>query len=92
DPHRARVRGFCRGPAGRAGRAGAPRRYFGLSPIGFPNRTPLSTLAIVAQGDVVVHQRYEGWVERVSAVPRRRRDLSILARALRAAEPHACRW
>lgn len=79
-------------PAAPALRAGAARRYFGLSPIGFHNRTPLSTLAIVAHGDVVVHQRYEGWVERVSAAPRPRRDLSILARALRAAEPHACRW
>ncbi|KVN17081.1 MULTISPECIES: DUF6687 family protein [unclassified Burkholderia] len=79
-------------PDAHAPRGCASQRYFGLSPIAFHNRTPLSTLAIVAHGDVVVHQRYEGWVERVSAAPRPRRDLSILARALQAAEPHACRW
>ncbi|KGS04648.1 DUF6687 family protein [Burkholderia sp. ABCPW 111] len=79
-------------PAANALRGCASQRYFGLSPIGFHNRTPLSTLALVAHGDVVVHQRYEGWVERVSAAPRPRRDLSIFARALQAVEPHACRW
>ncbi|NTZ82499.1 hypothetical protein FCJ61_05645 [Burkholderia metallica] len=79
-------------PDAHAPRGCASQRYFGLSPIAFHNRTPLSTLAIVAHGDVVVHQRYEGWVERVSAQPRPRRDLSILTRALQAAEPHACRW
>ncbi|WP_175743348.1 DUF6687 family protein [Burkholderia ambifaria] len=79
-------------PDAHAPRGCASQRYFGLSPIAFHNRTPLSTLAIVAHCDVVVHQRYEGWVERVSAQPRPRRDLSILTRALQAAEPHACRW
>ncbi|AYA42047.1 hypothetical protein HZS38_17100 [Xenorhabdus nematophila] len=69
-----------------------PQRYFGLSPISFHNRTPLSTIALVTQDDIVVHQRYEGWVELQSAVPRPRRDLSILARALQSAETKGCLW
>ncbi|CDM87993.1 DUF6687 family protein [Xenorhabdus bovienii] len=69
-----------------------PQRYFGLSSISFHNRTPLSTIALVTQDDVVVHQRYEGWVELHSAAPRPRRDLSILARALQSAETEDCRW
>ncbi|KVE36882.1 DUF6687 family protein [Burkholderia sp. BDU5] len=79
-------------PAADALRGRVSQRYFGLSPIGFHNRTPLSTVALVAHGDVVVHQRYEGWVERVSAAPRPRRDLSIFVRALQAADTHARRW
>ncbi|TCW85105.1 hypothetical protein C5O80_07670 [Burkholderia sp. SRS-46] len=79
-------------PASDALRVRAAQRYFGLSPIGFHNRTPRSTLALVAHDDVVIHQRYEGWVTRVSQAPRPRRDLSILARALDAAETGACGW
>lgn len=69
-----------------------PQRYFGLSPISFHNRTTLSTIALVTQDDIVVHQRYEGWVELHSSAPRPRRDLSIFARALQSAETKDCRW
>ena len=79
-------------PASDALRGRASQRYFGLSPIGFHNRTRLSTLALVAHDDVVIQQRYEGWVTRVSQAPRPRRDLSILARGLQAADAGACGW
>ncbi|MBD2802905.1 hypothetical protein ID854_21260 [Xenorhabdus sp. M] len=69
-----------------------PQRYFGLSPISFHNRTPLSTIALVTENDIVVHQRYEGWVALHTDVPRPRRDLSILARAFQAIETKDCRW
>ncbi|PHM39795.1 hypothetical protein Xmau_02395 [Xenorhabdus mauleonii] len=69
-----------------------PRRYLGFSPIPFHNRTPLSTIALVTQDDIVVHQRYEGWVELQSGAPRPRRDLSIFMRALESAEPNGCPW
>ncbi|MBY8606636.1 hypothetical protein K7N18_17540 [Burkholderia arboris] len=79
-------------PASDGLRGRASQRYFGLSPIGFHNRTPLSTLALVAHDHVVVHQRYEGWGARASQSPRPRRDLSILVRALQAAERGTCNW
>ncbi|WP_232326180.1 DUF6687 family protein [Xenorhabdus hominickii] len=69
-----------------------PQRYFGLSSIAFHNRTPLSTIALVTQDDIVIHQRYEGWVELDSAAPRPRRDLSILAQALQSAETKDFCW
>ncbi|KVM79968.1 hypothetical protein WT05_25020 [Burkholderia stagnalis] len=40
----------------------------------------------------MIQQRYEGWVTRVSQAPRPRRDLSILARALQAADARTCGW
>ncbi|WP_340613307.1 DUF6687 family protein [Xenorhabdus thailandensis] len=68
------------------------QRYFGLSPIAFHNRTLLSTIAIVVQNDIVIQQRYEGWVALTSSAPRPRRDLAIFARSLQEAETSNCRW
>ncbi|WP_157879424.1 DUF6687 family protein [Xenorhabdus poinarii] len=68
------------------------QRYLGFSPISFHNRTLLSTIAIVTQNDIVIQQRYEGWVELSSSAPRPRRDLSIFAQALRASETKDCCW
>jgi hypothetical protein len=59
------------------------QRYFGLSQVSFHNRTRLSTVALVHDGAAEINQRYEGWVERVTAAPRPRRDLGPFALALR---------
>lgn len=66
--------------------------YFSLSPVAVHNRTRCAVLAIVHQGRVEIRQRYESWVERVSGIPRPRRDLAIFARALQATERTPGQW
>ncbi|MDD0975020.1 DUF6687 family protein [Pseudomonas fontis] len=66
--------------------------YLGLSNIAFHNRTRCGVLAIVHGAVLEVRQRYESWVERVSGIPRARRDLSIFAQALQQDERAAGVW
>lgn len=66
--------------------------YFGLSNIAFHNRTRRGVVAIVHGAALEVRQRYESWVERISGIPRARRDLSIFARALQQDEREGCTW
>ena len=69
-----------------------PLPYFGLSNIAFHNRTRCGVVAIVHGAALEVRQRYESWVERISGIPRPRRDLSIFTRALQRDEHEGCTW
>jgi len=64
----------------------------GLSNIAFHNRTRCGVVAIVHGTVLEVRQRYESWVERISGIPRARRDLSIFARALQQDEKEEGVW
>ena len=66
--------------------------YFGLSNIAFHNRTRCGVVAIVHGAALEVRQRYESWVERISEIPRPRRDLAIFTRALQQDEREGCTW
>lgn len=68
------------------------RPYLGLSNIAFHNRTRCGVLAIVHGTVLEVRQRYESWVERISGIPRARRDLSIFAQALQREEREGGVW
>lgn len=66
--------------------------YLGLSSIAFHNRTRCGVLAIIHGTVLEVRQRYESWVERISGIPRARRDLSIFAQALQQDEREGGVW
>lgn len=68
------------------------QQYLGLSSIAFHNRTRCGVLAIVHGTVLEVRQRYESWVERISGIPRARRDLSIFAQALQQDERDGGVW
>ncbi|UII68965.1 hypothetical protein LVW35_14780 [Pseudomonas sp. HN11] len=68
------------------------RPYLGLSNIAFHNRTRCGVLAIIHGSVLEVRQRYESWVERISGIPRARRDLAIFARALQQDEKEEGVW
>lgn len=70
EQHPERDLAIFRLPASAALRGRPSPRHVGLSPIGFRNRPPLSTLALVAHDDVAIRRRYEGWGTRVSQPPR----------------------
>ncbi|MGC5698788.1 hypothetical protein J4P02_01135 [Pseudomonas sp. NFXW11] len=72
--------------------AAGPGDYLGLMPVAVHNRSRCGVLALVSPGRVEIRQRYESWVERVSGIPRPRRDLAIFARALQQAEATPGQW
>jgi len=68
------------------------RPYLGLSNISFHNRTKCGVLALVRGSQLEIRQRYESWVERVSGIPRARRDLAIFTNALQQGEGKGVVW